>query len=253
MTREEIEKLLAQGPVALLPVGSVEQHGKHLPLFTDSLVAYDIARIAAEKIHRDCPAIVTPLLPFGLSAEHEDWAGTISIKPATMQHLVEDICRNLGRMGFKKIIFVIGHGGNSHFLDALIFELSREVGAFIITFDWCFSDLGAAIGKYCDSTEADFHAGDVETSIMMHLHPELVRTDKLEKDSPVNFTGAQDFHYVKLDGTHNVLGFPWYTKEITRTGVIGNPCNANEAKGKKVTEIIVDALIKVVKELYEKI
>ncbi|MGQ9788502.1 MAG: creatininase family protein [Candidatus Hadarchaeaceae archaeon] len=92
-------------PTALIPIGSVEQHGNHLPVFTDNYIALEVSRRAAERISKEFQVVVAPLVPFGKSTESKDWVGTISLEPITFIYLVRDICTSLAKMGFKKLVF----------------------------------------------------------------------------------------------------------------------------------------------------
>lgn len=201
-----------EAEVALLPIGSLEQHGPFLPLATDTVVACAIAR-AVSAAH---PVRVLPPLTFSCSHEHAAWPGTVSISAATLYTVVRDIADSLRRSGTDRLVLVNGHGGN-HVLRNLVQESADGGPARMALFpgpaDWEAAREAAGLET---TSHADMHAGESETSVLLHAHPRLVR--------PGHTAGDRDAG----DRRHLLtLGMAAYTD----SGVIGRPSAASPAKG----------------------
>src|SRR4051812_30681217 len=171
--------------VALLPVGSFEQHGDYLPLATDTIVASVIARELAQRY----PVMVLPPITISCSHEHAAWRGTVSISSQTLYRIVVDVAESLRRTGVERLILVNGHGGN-YVLANVVQEYTATHGPLMALFphgaewDRARLDAGMVTGGH-----ADMHAGELETSILLHAAPELVRpgnetADWLADDRP---------------------------------------------------------------------
>ncbi|MGW6448496.1 creatininase family protein [Lentzea sp. NPDC055074] len=193
--------------VAVLPVGSTEQHGPHLPLATDSVIAWTIASEIAARY----PVRLLPPIQFSCSQEHADWPGTVSISASTLVSVVNDIAESLRRNGVTHVVLVNGHGGN--------YVLSNVVqeGEGLVLFpgrdDWAFAREKAGIET---SAYSDMHAGELETSILLHAHPDLIRP------------GYETADHLAEDRRHMLtLGLAPYTE----SGVIGRPSLASAGKG----------------------
>ncbi|MFD5746852.1 creatininase family protein [Streptomyces sp. NPDC127033] len=222
LPRETTEDVRAARPeVAVLPVGSFEQHGAYLPLVTDTVVACAIAReiAAAHPVH------ALPPITVSCSHEHADWPGTVSISAATLHAVVRDIAGSLHRSGIKSLILVNAHGGN-YVLRNVVQESAgsgTRMALFPGSADWDAARTRAGIET---SSHSDMHAGEVETSILLHAHPELVRP------------GYETSDCVADDRKHLLtLGMAAYTE----SGVIGRPSRASAAKGKELLAGLADS------------
>lgn len=199
---------------ALLPIGSFEQHGRHLPLITDTIVACAIAHAIAEihSIHELPPVTIS------CSHEHMRWAGTVAISSVTLQAIVTDVVKSLGQSGIASLVLVNAHGGN--YVLANVVQEATSRGDSMILFptdsDWRKARTEAGIET---TSESDMHAGELETSILLHAYPSLVRPDYMTSD------------WIADDRKHLLtLGMEGYTE----SGVIGRPSLATAAKGKAV-------------------
>jgi creatinine amidohydrolase len=203
--------------VALLPIGSFEQHGPYLPLATDTLVACAIAReIAAAH-----PVRLLPPITISCSHEHVDWPGTVSISASTLYAVVRDIAGSLRDSGAAGLVLVNGHGGN--YVLGNVVQESAAMALFPGPGDWMRAMAGAGVQTSIDS---DMHAGELETSILLHVHPELVRP------------GYEAGDHLADDRDHLLtLGMTPYTD----SGIIGRPSLATAAKGKAVLTGLVEA------------
>ncbi|SDG25093.1 creatinine amidohydrolase [Lentzea fradiae] len=193
--------------VAVLPVGSTEQHGPHLPLATDSVIAWTIASEIAARY----PVRLLPPIQFSCSQEHADWAGTVSITASTLISVVTDIAASLRRTGVTGLVLVNGHGGN-YVLQNVVQE-GEGLALFPGRDDWAFAREKAGIETPAFS---DMHAGELETSVLLHAHPDLLRP------------GYESSDHLAEDRRHMLtLGLAPYTS----SGVVGRPSLASARKG----------------------
>ncbi|WP_210587729.1 creatininase family protein [Streptomyces sp. GESEQ-35] len=207
--------------IAVLPVGSFEQHGPFLPLATDTLVACAVAReiAAAHPVH------LLPPVTISCSHEHAAWPGTVSISSVTLHAVIRDIAASLRRSGVDALVLVNGHGGN-YVLGNVVQESSahgESMALFPAAEDWETARERAGVRT---SLLTDMHAGEIETSILLHAHPELVRT------------GYETGDFVADDRRHLLtLGMSAYTD----SGVIGRPSLGSPEKGKALLESLADS------------
>ena len=223
MTSDEIGAAVAASPgLAILPVGATEQHGPHLASGCDTISAETIAILAAEK----SGSLVLPGLPYGCSLGHTDkWPGTISLHPMTLTQIVLEIARWVQKNDIKKLLFLSGHATNEPSLKSAILQLRYE-----------FPDCRyATMGLWDISTVTrdlylrdgdDIHANRGETSVLLHLRPEMVRAEKAEDVADI--TPGKVFTYAMPATTPN--------------GVVGRPSEASAEDGKYMVDTIVGEL-----------
>jgi creatinine amidohydrolase len=206
--------------VAVLPIGSFEQHGDYLPLSTDTLIACIIARDIAEMYNL---MLLSPIT-IACSHEHAAWPGTVSVSARTLHQVVTDIADSLHDSGIDRLLLVNAHGGN-YVLANIVQEASAR-GAHMALFpasaDW--KQAREMAGLVTDQ-HTDMHAGEIETSILLHSMPEVVRPGYEAADHE-----ADDRRHLYT------LGMRGYTT----TGVIGNPSLATAEKGKAVLDALTD-------------
>jgi creatinine amidohydrolase len=197
--------------VAVLPVGSFEQHGDFLPLATDTVIAMTIAEAVAAAY----PVLLLPPVTISCSHEHAAWPGTVSISAPTLHAIVRDVAESLRHKGVHQLALVNGHGGN-YVLGNVVQEASargERMALFPSEVDWLAA---RAAGGVETGPDTDMHAGELETSLLLHAHPELVPADYATKDERAD----EREHFL-------TLGLAPYTK----SGVIGRPSLATAAKG----------------------
>jgi creatinine amidohydrolase len=228
MTDYDIRMTLKKIKRAIVPVGSLEQHGAHLPVSTDSLIAEYISRILAEKIS----AFVLPVISYGVSFEHKPMFN-VSLHNSTLSSMLCDACISLAENHIREIIILNGHHGNTGVLQYIPQELQRKIPA---------THVKIHIMNYWQLMTPEFdHAGEVETSLVLAIAPELVHMDRAMPNSK-NLTKSQ----VAYRSLTNAPGsFP----KITGNGVWGNPTKASASKGDKLIKEITANLAKTVGEL----
>jgi creatinine amidohydrolase len=207
--------------VAVLPVGSFEQHGPFLPLATDTLVACAVAR----EIAAAYPVHLLPPVTVSCSHEHAAWPGTVSISSVTLHAVVRDIAASLRRSGVGSLVLVNGHGGN-YVLGNVVQEASargERMALFAAPEDWETARQRAGVRT---SLLTDMHAGEIETSILLHAHPDLVRPGHESAD----FTADDRRHLL-------TTGMSAYTE----SGVIGRPSLGSAEKGRELLASLADS------------
>ena len=226
MSWTEAKEYFIKNDIAILPVGSNEQHGPQNPLGTDHL----IAKALAEETAKRTGVLCLQMIPFGVSSHHKQFWGTIYISPKTFKKYVKEACLSLNYYGVKKIVIVNGHGGNLNALAELAREL-REKGIFISIFQWW-----PAAGKLLPDLfkpEERRHASAEETSVNLALYPEIVNIDT-NVDEVVRESALQS------DG----ITLPLDSVDYTASGVFGKSTTASAEKGKIVLETMVGELVK---------
>lgn len=205
--------------VAVLPVGSFEQHGDHLPLATDTIIASAIA-VAVADAYR---LLLLPPITISCSHEHAQWPGTVSISAASLAAIVTDIAASLRTSNVDRLVVVNGHGGN-YVLSNVVQEATLDGPAMVLfpgRDDWESARTEAGITT---TSHDDMHAGELETSLLLHLDPQLVRP---------SYTAADH------DAPHRPLLLTVGMRGYTESGVIGRPSLATAAKGKAVLDRLV--------------
>lgn len=230
------DSLPKKNAVCILPVGSVEQHGEHLPLKTDSFIADSIANRLMDKAQQGPPMIKLPTFWAGYSRHHMDFAGSITLQDSTLVRATEDILASVIRNGIRRILILNAHGGNTECLRIAARRLSYENAAIIVSSYWetapdriaeVFSERPPTIG----------HAGEPETSLFLALGGKLLTPDVngLEPvPRPVAYLGAAFFQPFRA---------------FTASGYIGNPSAATRAKGEAFLDTVVERLYDLVIEL----
>jgi creatinine amidohydrolase/Fe(II)-dependent formamide hydrolase-like protein len=235
----QAEQRFREVDVALLPIGAIEQHGPHLPLDTDAFDADYLARRVAEVCSEPRP-IVLPLVPYGVSYHHDDFAGTISVTNESLSQLVYDIGMSCARNGVSKLVIVNGHGGNTATLQFAAQMINRDANIFTCVDTGETSNVD--LDELCE-TRNDVHAGEIETSTSLAIRPDLVDMEKAEAFVPEFSSRYLDFTVKR--------SVEWYarTSRISSNGVLGDPGRASAEKGARIWEIMIANLVELVEEL----
>jgi mycofactocin precursor peptide peptidase len=234
LTTLEIRDAIRGGvDVAILPVGSTEQHGPHLPMATDSLHTIE----ALERIAKRLPGLLAPLLPIGRAEHHMAFAGTLSITQETLHFLVRDCCASLFHHGFRHVLIYSGHGGNAGPLASIVADLTaaHPQWSVIGCTNWTIYDdalfpVAEAFGV--SKFAAGWHAAELETSMILAMRPDLVLMDRAAPD----FIGD-------LNQKRNVL-MTQGVQAIAATGVLGDPTIATAEHGKRYLDSLTESIIR---------
>ncbi|SFR12366.1 creatininase family protein [Desulfoscipio geothermicus] len=213
---------------AILPIGSIEQHGWHLPLYTDSLIATALAENLAQRFEK---AYLLPLIPYSSSFEHAGFPGSVSLKVSTVAAVISDILESLAMSGVQKCVIVNGHQGN-HFLRNITQEVNRYGPRLLLVPSKSAWDTAYREAGISTTISRDMHAGEGETSLIMHLAPEAVKQSGI-KD--VDCPSRPLFEVVGM-------------KHYSETGAIGFPTRATTEKGAALLNVLIRECEKVINE-----
>jgi creatinine amidohydrolase len=243
LTFPEVSRKLGPASILCLPMGAIEQHGAHLPLNTDVIVAEGVTRALIERWGERFDLWALPTLSIGLSREH-DWApGTLSLSVATFAALLKETAREIVRaLPARNLVIVNGHGGNRGILENLLHELRGDLAlnaCVIHPFDLAKPRSDAAIG--------DVHGGAGETSVMLALAPELVRRNLITSTEPPPPEGVAALIYDRG------VTWPWRTDDprLARNGIIGDPAAASPERGRAMIETMLAEAAGVFTQLLE--
>ena len=223
--------------LALLPVGSTEQHGPHAPLSTDTLLAEAVAAAGAGAY--DGEVAVAPALPFGVSAEHRRFAGTLWLSPEAFRAAVRDVVGSLRHHGFRRVVLVNGHGGNVDALAEVAASVTREAAAYVVPFTWFRSVDFEAVAAEAGVESVDMgHAGAAETALLRATHPGLVHEERVGDARD----GAADRWGEWVQG----VNLAYDADEFSENGTVGDPSAGDAALGEALLAAAGDALAEVV-------
>ncbi|KPV64052.1 MAG: 2-amino-5-formylamino-6-ribosylaminopyrimidin- 4(3H)-one 5'-monophosphate deformylase [Candidatus Bathyarchaeota archaeon BA1] len=232
MTPEEMAEALRVVDTVLVPLGTIEQHGPHLPVGTDVFIPIEVAKRVAEKSH----VLVAPPIYYGNSMSMQEMKGVITITPETLAAMLLDLCRSLAKQGFKKIVFINGHGGNVQVLNFIGQRSRLETGAKIIRVDW-WVIASEEISKICEREVV--HADEGETSMALACRPKLVNMEKAVRDEMADELTQRLTRGKPKNMPQVYLPFQVWTK----TGLIGDAVKATAEKGEKILEAVVSNII----------
>jgi len=224
--------------VCLLPLAVIEKHGDHLPLGTDLFVGMEVARRAAEIE----PAILFPPFYFTQILEAKHQPGTIAIGGRLMLELLEAVCDEIGRNGLKKIIFVPSHGGNRYLAPFFIQLMLEKRKDYMVYLPQMMGPDFAALMKELLESEFDFHAGEMETSLILAIHPELVRMEQINVES-----GRRLGRLRHLPGVETPVS--WYADFPDHYA--GDARQATAEKGERILQHLAQQLAKTIKAVKE--
>jgi len=241
----EVKEAAEQQRVPLIPVGSTEQHGPHLPTKTDAFLAYEVCKEAAR---RATEAVVLPPVSYGYNEHHLDFPATIHIGYETLTKFVIDIGKSLAHHGFQRIIIVNGHGSNTAPMEIAARRITLESTAI------CASLIYIALAPEALTVlEAeDAHAAELETSLMLHMAPELVDMTKAVRDWGFPKSKFIQWGYEPGQKGFGVAGgtvqfMDWWSR-MSETGTLGDPTKASREKGKRILHLCTEALANFIRE-----
>ena len=231
--------------VVVLPVGSIEQHGPHLPVYTDSILPLETLNLALSRLPDDFPAWFLPVVPYGKSNEHAERAGTFTLSTETFIQVLMEIGRSVARNGFKRLLILNGHGGNVEVVELALRDLREETDLYTFglnTFALARS-VPPAPGWSEDEALLGIHSGAGETSKLLHICPELVHMDLAPESLPRHLTRFIESPF------RGPLSFGWMIGDLTSTGVVGNPKTADAEWGELVLSHGADELADLIRTI----
>jgi len=252
LTTTDFGLLDAARTVAVLPVAATEQHGPHLPLSVDTDLVHGIVAAALPQLAVDLPVLVLPTMAVGFSPEHARFAGTLTLKAETVIRLWTEIGESVAASGVKKLVLFNAHGGQVSVMDLVARDLRARLGLLVYSVSWFNLPMADAQGRDVNAlfsaAEHRFgiHAGDIETSMMRALRPDLVRMEH-----------AQDFHSTAQDraAAFPILGngrsakLGWQMQDYNLAGAVGDAAAATADKGRAVIDAAGHQLARLLQEV----
>lgn len=254
LTWEEAEAFAKAPAVVLLPLGTTEQHGRHMPLDTDAHIAAQLCeRIALAAQQRGLTVLVAPVLSYGVSWYHRQFAGTMWLSPELFIQVVVELCKSLTHHGFTRKVLVNCHGGNAATLNVAINRFYDETGERVLLAQWW--ELASDIIKETMTTGV-IHAEEAETSLALALDQrvlmEKASKDAFDRGKTVQERGHAWARHAKYDAMFKG-GFvnPPMDKieEISESGVVGDARRASAEKGRRILDVVVLRLVEVCEDL----
>jgi len=238
MTWPMVKKAIEDGyRTVVIPVGSIEQHGPHLPTGTDTYIGDLFGVRLTEKLGN---ALLAPTIRPGCSEHHMDFPGTITVSPTTLIQVLKDVCSSLDHHGFENILLVPTHGGNFAPVLTATQEIAPRLKANVIALadlNRLINSMNAAMAEFGVSAEdAGSHSGAAETSLMMAYKPNLVRRKKMK----VGYRGPLTSKYVRK-------GF----KAVTPTGILGDATKASKEAGDRMIDLVTDMYVEAIRKELE--
>ena len=252
LTTADFARLDHGRAIAVLPVAATEQHGPHLPLSVDTDIANGVVAEALSHLPADLPALFLPTQAVGFSPEHARFGGTLTLKAETVLRLWTEIGECVAASGVKKLVLFNAHGGQVGLLDVVARDLRARLGMLVYSVNWFNLPLADAQGRdvndlFCAQEHRfGIHAGEVETSLMLAITPELVRME-----AATHFTSAAQQrapHFPTL-GNGRSAKLAWQIQDYNPQGAVGNAAAATAEKGQAVLQAAGRALAQLLTEI----
>jgi creatinine amidohydrolase len=247
LTWSQIEQMPNKENVVIIqPIGAIEQHGLHLPIAVDSAISLGVLGKALEHLPQDILAYALPCLYYGKSNEHIGFPGTITLSAQTLLAVITEMALSIYASGFRKLVLMNSHGGQPQIIEIAARDIHQQYPDFAVfpLFTWRVPHI---VGEMLTPQEQKYgiHGGDAETSIMLSLLPEQVRMDKAVKEYP---QGLPEDSLLDMEGK---LPFAWLTKELSKSGVMGDATVATKEKGDRILESLAQGWVQVIQDVYK--
>jgi creatinine amidohydrolase len=230
--------------VMLQPIGAIEQHGPHLPLIVDAAIATAVLGKALGQLGSQIPAYALPPLYYGKSNEHWHFPGTLTLSASTLIALLTEVAESLYRAGFRKFVLVNAHGGQPQVLEIVARDLHQKYPDFQVfpLFIWNVPNEATSLLTPKEA-ELGIHAGDAETSLLLSILPDTVKMDAAVQEYPRDLPSS----LLSMEGK---LPFAWVTKDLSDSGVLGDPTTATKEKGDRLLASLVEGWTQVIGDIY---
>ncbi len=245
MTTAEFGQLDAERVIAVLPVGAIEQHGPHLPVYVDACINQGIVERAVEMMPDELPAVILPAMPVGKSNEHLAFPGTLSLSAETLIRLWTEIGDCVANAGVRKIVLFNSHGGQPQIVDIVARDLRVRRKMLAVLANWYHL---VDPSPWFDAEEIAYgiHGGGIETSMMLHLRPDLVQMDKAEDFRPTTLDMVARYKHLR---PHGKVAFGWQTQDLHPAGAAGDATDADVERGKALVDGAAAGLVSLLQDI----
>ena len=245
LTTFDFDALNKDKVVAVLPVGATEQHGPHLPVLVDAGLNKAIVERAISLLPQELDVLVLPAQTIGKSDEHAAFPGTLTLSTETLIRVWTEIGECVARAGIRRLLIFNSHGGQPQVADIVARDLRVRLGMFVVTTAWW--QLDQQPGLFSDAEmKHGIHGGAVETSMMLHLYPELVRMDKAQNFVSLSALMENEYRLLTPEGG---VGFGWQAQDLNPLGACGDATLADAAKGKQLVDGAAAGLVELLGEI----
>ncbi len=245
LTTVDVEALPARDPVVVLPLAAVEQHGPHLPLATDLLLGMGLLEEAFGALPDDFPAWALPPQAVGTSLEHVRHPGTLTLPAELVAETVYGLGAAVARAGVRRLVIANSHGGNRDVLHSAALRLREEHRMLVVKATYFRFARPEGVDLPEPEWRHGFHGGAVETSMMLHLHPDLVRTDAAPRAASL---GEELAGRLRRVGPEGEASFAWLAGDLNPGGTVGDATLATAALGRRLVEGYGAALADVIRD-----
>jgi creatinine amidohydrolase len=232
--------------VLIQPVGAIEQHGPHLPIAVDSAIGLAVLGRALGQLDQAIPAYAMPSLYYGKSNEHWHFPGTITLTAKTLLDTLMEVGESVYRAGFRKWILMNSHGGQPQIMEIVARDLHQKYADFEVFpfFTWRVPHITKSLLTEKEG-QLGIHAGDAETSLLLAILPDTVKMERAVAEYP---HGLPQDSLLTLERN---LPIPWLTRDISRSGVIGDATTATKEKGEQIWRSLAEGWAAVIEDVYE--
>lgn len=247
LTWTEIDQMPDKANTVIIqPIGAIEQHGSHLPIAVDSAISLGVLGTAFGKLAKSIPAYSLPCLYYGKSNEHDGFPGTITLTAPTLLSIIQEMAESIYQAGFRKLVLMNSHGGQPQIMEIAARDIHQKYPDFAVfpMFTWRVPNIAADLLSE-QELEYGIHAGDAETSIMLSLLPEQVKMEQAVKEYP---SGLPQNSLLSMEGK---MPFAWLTRELSKSGVMGDATLATKEKGDMLLESVSDGWVRLIEDIYQ--
>ena len=245
MTTREFAHIDADRTIAILPVAAIEQHGPHLPVYVDACLNEGIIARAMDQLPDALPVTVLPAMQVGKSNEHLAYPGTLTFTAETLIRMWTELGESVARAGIRKLVLFNSHGGQPQVMDIVARDLRVRLGMFVVTAS--SYSLVQAAGLFPEQElQHGIHGGSVETSMMLHLRPDLVDMEQADNFVPASIAMESEYDYLRPEGG---IGFGWQAQDIHPSGAVGNARDADAERGRALVESAAQGLVALLGEI----
>ena len=245
LTTRDFAALDPEATVAVLAIAAIEQHGPHLPVATDTAIAEGMLAEVRQRLPQDLSILILPVQAVGKSNEHLRSPGTLTLSWETAIRAWTEIGESVHRAGLRKLVLINSHGGNVDPIGIVVRELRVRLGMLAVAAQW--SRLGKPAGLFSDQELAvGIHGGDIETSLMLHFRPDLVRMEHAQNFVPATVEMADTFDILRPTG---FSAFGWIAQDLHAAGAAGDASKATAEKGRLTAEYQALEFIRLIRDV----
>lgn len=246
LTSNEIKALADRDPVAILPIAAIEQHGPHLPVSTDIIIGEGLVDAAVRQLET-IPFVILPTQAMGVSLEHVTFPGTLTLSSQSLENALIGIASGLRTAGVRRLVISNSHGGNKAALDSAALRIRLEFDILVVKANYFRFPKPSGMEIPDKEWKHGLHGGAVETAMMLHLQPDLVRTDAVKRFRSLGEELEQTLTWISPEG---VAPFAWISQDLNPQGVLGDATLATAHMGTRLVEHYAGILAEVVRDTH---